>query len=336
MKRIILLTFLCTGATKASIHPVRPRLQGCSGVDNNFLLRIRGGSSESASAWNAGSKLSQRPAPGLLSSSPGQSYRSPPPYNRQVNDDTNTELKEQFADAFLQREDRNRFIARVYGILTGQLLFTAGTIHLFHLNPQIRDWMIYSQAGRKVPLIGLLISTIAWWIALSSEQTRQSSPMRWPILLAFTAGESIAVGFISSIYNYSTVLKAMIGTGMCTFSVTAYTLLQKNPKYELSQWGRALSGLGMAFLLYGLVHVLELFGVLPRGFLPYTEAMYSILGAGLFNLYLAHHTRLIVSGKSAKYQMNEKDYILGAMSVYSDIINIFLYILRLLGDLDDD
>jgi FtsH-binding integral membrane protein len=312
MKLRVLLTFVCVGAAEASIiHPV------C----------IRGGSSESASAWSAGSKLSQRrPAPGT-------SYRSPPAYNTQVND--GTQLKEQFAEAFLQREDRNRFIARVYGILTGQLLFTAGTIHLFHLNPQIRDWMLYSQAGRKVPLLGLLISTIAWWIALSSEQTRQSSPMRWPILLAFTAGESIAVGFISSVYNYNTVLKAVLGTGISTLSVTAYTLLQKNPKYDLSQWGRALSGLGMAFLLYGLIHVLELFGILPRGFLPYTEAIYSILGAGLFNLYLAHHTRLIVSGKSSKYQMNEKDYILGAMSVYSDIINIFLYILRLLGDIDD-
>eukprot|EP00574_Skeletonema_japonicum_P013024 CAMPEP_0201716768 /NCGR_PEP_ID=MMETSP0593-20130828/2660_1 /ASSEMBLY_ACC=CAM_ASM_000672 /TAXON_ID=267983 /ORGANISM="Skeletonema japonicum, Strain CCMP2506" /LENGTH=338 /DNA_ID=CAMNT_0048206641 /DNA_START=20 /DNA_END=1036 /DNA_ORIENTATION=- len=336
MKCLVLISLLCASASEASIHPVisiRPRLNGYS--DSPNLLQIRGGS-DSASAWNAGSKLSQRPGPGLSSASPGQSYRTPPPYNRQEgNDESNTQLKEQFADAFLQREDRNRFIARVYGILTGQLLFTAGTIHLFHLNPQIRDWMIYSQAGRKVPLLGLLISTVAWWVALSSEQTRQSSLMRWPILLAFTAGESIAVGFISSIYNYSTVLKAMVWTGMCTFSVTAYTMLQKNPKYDLSQWGRALSGLGMAFLMYGLVRVLELFGILPPGFLPYSEAIYSILGAGLFNLYLAHHTRLIVSGKSAKYQMNEKDYILGAMSVYSDIINIFLYILRLLGDLDD-
>ena len=84
-----------------------------------------------------------------------------------------------------------------------------------------------------------------------------------------------------------------------------------------------------------LADVLELFGILPHGFLPYSEAMYSILGAGMFSLYLAHHTRLIVSGKSAKFQLNEKDYILGAMSVYSDIINIFLYILRILGEIDD-
>mmetsp|Transcript_27895 Transcript_27895/g.59999 ORF Transcript_27895/g.59999 Transcript_27895/m.59999 type:complete len:162 (-) Transcript_27895:35-520(-) len=159
--------------------------------------------------------------------------------------------------------------------------------------------------------------------------------MKWPLLVAFTIGESIAVGFISSIYAYSSVIKAMSITAATTLSVTLYTLLQKNPKYDLSQWGRALAGMGMAFLFYGVIHVLTLFGILPLGFLPYSEAIYSMFGAGLFSLYLAHHTRLIVSGKSAKYQMNEKDYILGAMSVYSDIINIFLYILRLLGEIDD-
>ena len=196
----------------------------------------------------------------------------------------------------------------------------------------IYDYQIYNN---PVPFLGLMLSSIAWMTALSSESTRQSSPMRWPILFAFTLGESIAVGFISSVYAYGTVLKAMMATATATLSVTAYTMLQKNPKYDLSQWGRALSGLGFAFLLYGVIRLLEMFGILPNGFLPYTEAIYCVFGAGLFSLYLAHHTRMIVSGKSTKYQMNEKDYILGAMSVYSDIINIFLYVLRILGDMDD-
>ena len=99
-----------------------------------------------------------------------------------------------------------------------------------------------------VPLIGLLISTIAWWITLSSEEIRQTSIMRMPLLIAFTIGQSIAVGFISSAYAYSSVIKAMVTTAAATLSVTIYTLVQKNPKYDLSQWGRALSGLGMALL----------------------------------------------------------------------------------------
>ena len=146
---------------------------------------------------------------------------------------------------------------------------------------------------RAVPLIGMLISTVAWWITIFSENLRRSSFLKWPLLVVFTVGQAIAVGFISSVYAYDIVLRAMGVTAATTLSVTLYTLLQKNPKYDLSQWGRALAGLGLAFLLYGLVHVLTLFGVLPPGFMPYSEALYSFLGAGLFSLYLAHHTRLI-------------------------------------------
>ncbi|KAL3801120.1 hypothetical protein HJC23_002413 [Cyclotella cryptica] len=301
-----------------------------------MTLSIRGGS-ESASAWNAGSKYEYRTVPKSSSTtfSRGPSVGRHQSYPMTADEDTKARTKEAIATAFLNRDDRNRFIARVYALLSGQLLFTAGTIHAFHLYPSLRDWMLYTNSGRKVPMLGLIVSSIALFFAMSSETTRQSSPMRWPLFVAFTIGQSIPVGFITSLYAYGTVIKAMMTTATATIAITLYTVLQKNPKYDLSQWGRALSGMGMAFLLYGFIHVLELVGILPRGFLPYSEAMYGILGAGLFSLYLAHHTRLIVSGRSAKYQMNEKDYILGAMTLFSDVIDIFLYILRLLGDMDD-
>lgn len=68
--------------------------------------------------------------------------------------------------------------------------------------------------------------------------------------------------------------------------------------------------------------MLQTFKVLPANFLPYNDIIYSIVGACLFSFYLAHHTKLIVSGKHAKYQMNEKDYVFGAMTLYNDIINM--------------
>lgn len=224
-------------------------------------------------------------------------------------------------------------IARVYALLSGQLLFTAATIHVFHTSTSIREFLQYTSLGRKMPLIGLVLSSVS--LVLSTMSGIGQSPWKWPLFVLFTVGQAIPVGFISSLYAYGSVIKATTTTGAVTGGITLYTLLQKNPKYDLSQWGRALTGLSITFLLYGVIHILELFGILPPGFLPYNEAFFCILGAGLFSLYLAHHTRLIVGGKSAKYQMNEHDYILGAMTLYSDIVDIFLYILRLLGELDD-
>jgi FtsH-binding integral membrane protein len=61
--------------------------------------------------------------------------------------------------------------------------------------------------------------------------------------------------------------------------------------------------------------------------IPVLNALYPAAGAILFSFYLAYHTRLIVSGKSNKYKMNEKDYILGAMTLYLDVINLFVRLL---------
>lgn len=103
--------------------------------------------------------------------------------------------------------------------------------------------MLYTNSGRKMPMLGLIVSSIALFFAMASETTRQSSPMRWPLFAAFTIGQSIPVGFIASLYAYGTVIKAMMTTAAATIAITLYTVWQKNPKYDLSQWGRALSGL---------------------------------------------------------------------------------------------
>lgn len=83
------------------------------------------------------------------------------------------------------------------------------------------------------------------------------------------------------------------------------------------------------------------------------DAVYGMAGAALFAMYLAYHTRTIVSGKYTAVKMNQEDYVLGAsmfsdnevntnfshllsllfpVSLYNDIINMFLYILRIIGE----
>ena len=88
--------------------------------------------------------------------------------------------------------------------------------------------------------------------------------------------------------------------------------------------------------MYGLIQLLIMLGVLPAGLLPYNEMLYGLVGACLFSFYLAHHTKLIVAGKHTKYQMSDKDYVFGAMTLYNDIINLFIYTLRLIGEDRDD
>jgi len=257
------------------------------------------------------------------------------PTVQDLDNDTTANTKEDtkdMIDAFLTRDSRNKFISRVYTILSGQLLVTAFSILLFGTIPNLGLWMRVTTIGRMVPLLSLLLSTAAWIFACTSVRARREAPIKWQLLTLFTVGEAVAVGFITSMYTLSSVLTAMSATAVATLSISAYTLWNNNPTYDLSQWGAGLSSCGMIFLVYGVIHLLELTGVLPQGFLPFREGLYSFLGACLFSAYLAYHTKLIVAGKHSKYQMNEKDYIFGAMSLYNDIINMFIYILRVIGE----
>ena len=68
------------------------------------LIVLRGGASESAASWSAGSRYNNYRT---SSSQPTRSnYKTASMYTT----DTKDKTKEAFAEAFLRREDRNRFI----------------------------------------------------------------------------------------------------------------------------------------------------------------------------------------------------------------------------------
>jgi protein lifeguard len=255
--------------------------------------------------------------------------------------------------------------ARVYAILAGQLGLKSLVILLFSLYPGI--WM--RRPGIGVAVLSLLVSIITWTILCISPTARRSSPTKWQVLALFTLGEAISAGFISSVYKAKSVFCASLATAVATTSISLYTAYQKNPKYDLSQWGSMLSSFGLIFLVFGLIQILQIVGVIPPHFIAISDMAYSMFGATLFSGYMAYHTKLIVGGKSAKHQMSDQDYVFGAstlppppssydrylpvsshdfiiltvicytlisVTLYNDIINLFIYLLRILGEDKDD
>lgn len=80
--------------------------------------------------------------------------------------------------------------------------------------------------------------------------------------------------------------------------------------------------LGVCLMMLGLVTIF-----VQSSFL---ENLYCCLGVFVFGIYLIVDTQMIMGGKSVELSIDE--YILAAMLLYIDIIQIFLYILRLLGN----
>jgi FtsH-binding integral membrane protein len=89
---------------------------------------------------------------------------------------------------------------------------------------------------------------------------------------------------------------------------------------------------------YGIIIVLSvamlvLFIVTLFTSSPFIYNLYCCIGVVLFGIYLIIDTQMILGGRTVELAVDE--YFLAAMLLYIDIIQIFLYLLQLLGNNKD-
>ena len=62
---------------------------------------------------------------------------------------------------------------------------------------------------------------------------------------------------------------------------------------------------------------------------PIVQLIYACLGALLFSIYLIYDTQLVIGKGTFSYSLD--DAYLAAIQLYLDVINLFLFILQILG-----
>ena len=76
--------------------------------------------------------------------------------------------------------------------------------------------------------------------------------------------------------------------------------------------------------------VLILFGIISIFWRnPFVQLVYACLGALVFSIYLIYDTQLVIGKGQFSYSLD--DAYLAAIQLYLDIINLFLFILQILG-----
>lgn len=84
-------------------------------------------------------------------------------------------------------------------------------------------------------------------------------------------------------------------------------------------------------MLFVLLIVLITFGIIA-GIMhdQVVNIVYASLGALLFSFYLVFDTQLMIGGNH-KLAISPEEYIFAALNLYLDVVNLFLYILALVG-----
>ena len=65
---------------------------------------------------------------------------------------------------------------------------------------------------------------------------------------------------------------------------------------------------------------------------PVLDLAYSAFGALVFSFYIVYDTQRVVGGEHHSQQLNSRDWALGAMMLYMDMVNLFMFLMRLFGE----
>ena len=208
---------------------------------------------------------------------------------------------------------RHGFVRKVFVIVTVQLAVTFGWVVVVNMSPKVSSYVL-SNSWVQFLGVALLVSSL---FALCCVDMR-AFPVNYGVLFAFTVGEALVLGRQLIFVDSNLLLLSMALTvGVCA----GLTLFALQTRWDITGWGWYLWCCMLVLVLFGL------FSVLFR-----SVVAYQLLCAGgvlLFSFYLVYDVQMLLGGKR-NASLDVDDYVLGAMQIYLDVLNIFINILALL------
>ncbi|RIB21356.1 inhibitor of apoptosis-promoting Bax1-domain-containing protein [Gigaspora rosea] len=209
---------------------------------------------------------------------------------------------------------RMAFVRKVYSILFAQIGLTTVVAAIFMHNDKVKYWVQENSWALIVSMIATFV------ILLLLMWKRRSYPTNFALLAAFTLVESYSLGTLVTFFDTILVLQAFIITSGLFIGLTLFTM---QSKYDFS---------GMFSFLYIGLWVVVIAGIVSI-FIPFSTG---------FDLAIAVFTAILFSGFviydtfNIMRRISPEEYVIAAVELYLDFINLFIAILRILNDLNRD
>lgn len=212
-------------------------------------------------------------------------------------------------------------MARVYlWMFLGLLLTTATALFTVSFEPLLR--LIFSSA--LIP-IGLFVIEIGLVIAIGSLINRVSPTIALVLFFVYAAINGLTLSVIFLAYSLGSIFLTF---GVCALLFGFMSVIGFTTKQDLTGWGK--------ILLMGLVGII--IASIVNFFLASTilEVIISYLGVAIFLGLTVYDTQRIRVMTAAGILQGDslvvsRVGIMGALKLYLDFINLFLFLLRILG-----
>ena len=207
-----------------------------------------------------------------------------------------------------------QLLVGAFGWMFAGLLLTAGVAVLVATS----DALIETVASLWIVLV---IGEIALAIGIQAVINRVSPTVSLGLFFVFAATMGLTIGVIVTLYTGESVAAAFVSASAMFGGAALYGATTKR---ELAGLGGILS-MGLIGLFAAMVVNLFL-GASPLGWLI------SVVGVVLFTVLTAFDVQRITRGDYAAFAGTmERASILAALHLYLNFINLFLFLLRLMG-----
>lgn len=214
---------------------------------------------------------------------------------------------------------RHTFIRKVYMILTAQLLVTVGIVAVFCFVEPVKTFV---KRNPGIYWASYAVYFVTHIVLVCCQGPRRRFPWNLILLSIFTLALSYMTGTISSYYDIMSVFLALGITAIVTIAVTVFCF---QTKVDFTKCQGLFCVLGIVIFVTGIITAI----VLSFKYIPWLHMVYAAIGAIVFTLFLAYHTQLLIGNR--KYSISPEEYVFAALSIYVDIVQIFLFLLQLIG-----
>ncbi len=218
------------------------------------------------------------------------------------------------------------FMTQVFGWMTMAMFVTAITAYWFASTPSLMSSLFNYETGGMSGLGWVVTLAPIGFVLLMSFGFQKLSPAVLTLLfVAFAVLMGMSLSFVLYVYTAGSVFKTFAVTALMfgVMAVTGYTT-----KTDLTKFG--------SIMMMGLVGLM--IAMLVNFFMKSSMMDYiiSIMGVLIFTgltAYDVQRLKNIGAGIGASGEDNgRKLSILGALTLYLDFINLFIFLLRFLGD----
>ncbi|PLX99446.1 MAG: hypothetical protein C0624_13600 [Desulfuromonas sp.] len=215
--------------------------------------------------------------------------------------------------------ERGLFVS-VYTWMGLGLALTAFTALLTLYTPALLELIV----GNRAVFYGLVIGELLMVVALSAAIGRLSASTATLMFLAYSALNGLTLSIIFLMYTSTSIVSTFFITAGTFGAMSLYGMVTKR---DLTSWG--------SFLFMGLIGLIiaSVVNIFLQSAMVYWISSY--IGVFIFIGLTAYDTQKIKRMGQAGFSdtaSRRKLAIMGALTLYLDFINMFLFLLRIFGN----